>query len=90
MFSRYGFFPHDVVRPRVWNELDVEPWYAQNALLYLAQPSSTDTPLDVVHPRMWEMNLRNATIRARGERAAARVYHAAAGLARRAQQTFAA
>jgi SAM-dependent methyltransferase len=49
-----GFEPRDVVRPAVWNDERVDWWYAQNALLYLADGDDSSVPrmpLDVVHPR---------------------------------------
>jgi SAM-dependent methyltransferase len=65
IFASYGYHPHDVIRPAVWTDRDVEPWYAQNALLYLREPSHQSTVLDLVHPRLWEKNLHNAEVRQR-------------------------
>ena len=64
MFAVHGYHPHDAVRPLVWDDPGVEPWYAQNALLYLREPSPEPPMLDLVHPRLWEKNLANASIRA--------------------------
>jgi hypothetical protein len=83
MFAAHGYYPHDVIRPMVWNDPAVEPWYAQNVLLYLQEPAEAVQVLDLVHPRLWEKNLRNATIRARLERALKKMYYAAIGVARR-------
>lgn len=64
IFARRGFYPHDVIRPAVWNDDLVEPWYAQNMLLYTREPSDVAI-MDLVHPRLWEKNLRNAAVRPR-------------------------
>lgn len=34
-FLKYGFDVFDIVRPRIYHETDVEPWYRQNAFLYV-------------------------------------------------------
>lgn len=34
-FSKHDFSVFDIVRPRVYHETDVEPWYRQNAFLYI-------------------------------------------------------
>lgn len=63
-FQRRGYEACDFIRPQVWN-LDVEPWYAQNAVAYFkgSAPKSlkeaatrgwTSFPMPVVHPEMWE------------------------------------
>jgi SAM-dependent methyltransferase len=62
MFAVHGYYPHDAVRPVVWDEPEVEPWYAQNALLYLREPSPAPMMLDLVHPRLWEKNLANSAV----------------------------
>lgn len=64
-FVRHGFQPIDVVRPAVWSNSDVEYWYQQNTILYVANTRSdllasartaaTHNPplFDVVHPTPW-------------------------------------
>ena len=72
MFLDHGYTPHDVIRPRVWDNLDVEYWYAQNMLLYMNDaPQPTQWPLRVIHPRMYEQQhakRRQSAIRRRGAR----------------------
>jgi SAM-dependent methyltransferase len=62
MFAVHGYHPHDTIRPAVWDDPAVEPWYAQNALLYLREPSPAPVLLDLVHPKLWEKNLANAAL----------------------------
>lgn len=59
-FRTLDFLPYDVIRPKVWNNTAVEPWYRQNMLLYVnnqlagtmkgLQPSEM---LNVMHPEMY-------------------------------------
>lgn len=64
LFSEHGFDAYDVLRSACWNDERVEPWYAQNAFLYLRRNSH---PLlhrrlegrrviiaDVVNLRTWQ------------------------------------
>jgi SAM-dependent methyltransferase len=67
LFARQGLYPHDVVRPAVWTDPEVEPWYAQNTLLYTGDPGPSVT-LDLVHPRHYLSALRARTARRRFER----------------------
>ncbi len=63
LFAARGYAAYDVVRPRVWSSAEVEPWYAQNTLLYLraghelAQRLTPADPgsslFDVVHPALY-------------------------------------
>lgn len=58
-FERLGYACHDVIRPRVWSNPEVRPWYAQNMFLFSSKrlagfdhPSAL--PLDLVHPQTFE------------------------------------
>jgi hypothetical protein len=64
-FSRVGYTAVDVIRPRIWEDDQVEWWYAQNTLLMvrgdvLAASASLQRacaaavgPPDLVHPRAY-------------------------------------
>jgi SAM-dependent methyltransferase len=65
-FARYGFELIDCLRSRLWADEAIEPWYAQNALLYvksqrldadarvrLAAAETGIMPLCAVHPRLF-------------------------------------
>jgi SAM-dependent methyltransferase len=74
LFDAHGFVCIDCVRPRIWDNENVEVWYVQNLLLF-AERSLLDAraalareyerargrPLSVVHPRMFRANLRRLT-----------------------------
>ena len=68
-FAQHGYHPHDLVRLRVWNDPRVDWWYAQNLLVYMADPNPDPVPLDLVHYRLnphvmparqWEPTAREA------------------------------
>jgi hypothetical protein len=62
LFEREGYRALDVIRPRVWDDPEVTPFYAQNALLYASPDTQfrseptppTGWPLDLVNPRFFE------------------------------------
>lgn len=66
-FRARGYEPYDVIRPAVWDHPDVQWWFAQNTLLYVAEGSSLieaerlrriQRPLwDVVHPAHYRQRL---------------------------------
>ncbi|MCA9665830.1 MAG: hypothetical protein KC503_09590 [Myxococcales bacterium] len=64
-FAEHGYLLVDCIRPAVWDEPAVAPWYAQNCLLFVAaarleasealrtaREQVRGMPLDVVHPRL--------------------------------------
>ena len=62
-FARRDFVCFDLVRPGIWSNREVEPWYAQNAFVFVPADEATryglgivDRPriLDVVHPGLDE------------------------------------
>jgi SAM-dependent methyltransferase len=67
LFGEHGFEPVDAVRPRIWTNPRVEPWYAQNLLLFVSQDALTesrrlkaeadrnDRILALVHPRIFAL-----------------------------------
>jgi SAM-dependent methyltransferase len=54
LFAAQGYTCLDLIRPAVWDDAGVEPWYRQNTLVYVDQPKAGDLPamLDVVHPNL--------------------------------------
>jgi hypothetical protein len=66
LFAKAGYETVDWLRPRIWNDPEVEYYYAQNSLLYMSREqverlglqafvaSPTDANLAKVHPRKWE------------------------------------
>ena len=56
LFQEHGRRCYDVLRPQLWDDPGVPPWYKQNALLFSARelplPEATGM-LDVVHPETY-------------------------------------
>jgi len=77
-FLAAGFSWADPIRPRIWNDPGVEPWYAQNALIFhekdrfpgtkpwdaagAATENGAAWPLPLVHPHGWTRAKRPATV----------------------------
>lgn len=72
LFSENGYQVFDILRSKVWNNDDVEYYYAQNVFLYVDQaklqqypllhaqaPLFDRTSLSRVHPRRWEDMVNN-------------------------------
>ena len=66
-FEASGYSVIDAIRPRIWQDPDVEWWYAQNALLFIRQDllstqaelrslsmATRRSQLSVVHPRKYQ------------------------------------
>jgi SAM-dependent methyltransferase len=65
LFAERGFAVIDGIRPLVWDDPDVEVWYAQNTLLFASHPAiranpklrrlaaAPARPLSIVHPRLF-------------------------------------
>jgi SAM-dependent methyltransferase len=73
-FQRLGFEVFDVIRPRIWGDRRVEPWYRQNVMIFArgsaAGPlTSSALPampvLDVVHPDLFALFLEARSSRSR-------------------------
>ncbi|MEM6487123.1 MAG: methyltransferase domain-containing protein [Pseudomonadota bacterium] len=62
-FAAFGYVALDCIRPLVWRDTSIEPWYRQNAVVYCVpgrvpagmSPVSDLRALDMVHPDQWAM-----------------------------------
>ena len=65
-FRRRGYLPVDCIRRKVWSDPEVEPWYAQNTLVFVkedflascpalvkARAETADGCLSIVHPKLY-------------------------------------
>lgn len=72
LFEEHAFSPVDFIRPAVWSDVEVEPFYAQNCLVYVRSSELNSNPnldilrrfvpslpQDIVHPRMFESAATN-------------------------------
>ena len=58
LFSKYGFFPYDVIRQEIWSDERIPFWYRQNIMLYTSRDDilskfSRNHSLDIVHPELY-------------------------------------
>jgi SAM-dependent methyltransferase len=54
LFAQHGFRAEDWLRPLVWEDPQVDWWYAQNTILYLRDQSKSEAVLPLVHPGLLE------------------------------------
>jgi len=65
-FARRGYQAHDLIRPWIWDDAQVEVWYRQNILLYLRADHplrarveeavrESPRPASVIHPAMFPL-----------------------------------
>jgi hypothetical protein len=89
LFANHGMVPIDCIRPIVWDNDEVEWWYAQNVLLFAAESSIAHYPpldrlhrandgkiLPLVHPRL---HLESEADRAEREAGLTRIVHESTG-----------
>lgn len=63
LFADHGYRPVDLVRTKVWDNPDVEPWYAQNMLLYVGvdvELVGDRLPMRLVHPALYTFRVSRA------------------------------
>ena len=58
-FSAHGYYFHDVVRPLVWNNANVEWWYRQNIFLVKKGPPVSPALVPAIHPAFYELMRSN-------------------------------
>lgn len=59
-FGKHGFFFHDLIRPRIWNDDDVAWWYRQNIfLINKNRPAQADAMLSAIHPELYKRIILN-------------------------------
>lgn len=44
LFKERGFIPMDVIRPFIWTDREIKPWYKQNTLLFIHQSRISNFP----------------------------------------------
>src|SRR5215208_2273917 len=75
IFKNKGYIVVDALRRKIWNNEDVQPWYAQNVFLFVAEGRLKDFPLlgtgselqntsmlSLVHPQLYLSKVREATL----------------------------
>jgi hypothetical protein len=59
-FSKHGFYFHDVIRPRIWDNEKVNWWYRQNIFLVNRNKENSTQALAKVHPELFKLKVNNA------------------------------
>jgi SAM-dependent methyltransferase len=58
-FERHGYFFHDLIRPLIWNNDNVDLWYRQN--IFLIRKDKPSIPVQsLIHPKLFELKIDNA------------------------------
>lgn len=57
LFRGNGFGALDLIRPRIWDNEDVDAWYRQNLLVFVRDAEDDVAMMDVVHPVFVERGL---------------------------------
>jgi SAM-dependent methyltransferase len=52
-FLKHGFYFHDVIRPLIWHNEEVDWWYRQNIFLVNRQKKDAATKLSLIHPQQF-------------------------------------
>lgn len=62
-FEEHGFYCHDIIRTKIWNNPKVDYWYAQNLFFFIKNKDfkSEKSIINVIHPVLFEH--RNQQIR---------------------------
>lgn len=57
-FERHGFYFHDIIRPLIWNNENVEWWYKQNTFLITKEKSNSNSViLNCIHPECFNEHI---------------------------------
>lgn len=60
-FLQYGFVRYDTLRPKIWNNENVDVWYRQNMFVFVKEKlSSVHNPNEMmteIHPSYWERKI---------------------------------
>jgi SAM-dependent methyltransferase len=62
-FSAYGYKFHDVIRPEIWNNKNIDWWYRQNIFLVTKNNSSyskTSEYRSLIHPENYLLKISNS------------------------------
>lgn len=90
MFEAAGYTPFDAIRPLIWSDDRIQPWYRQNTIIYFkggvpaevkrvaeaAATANLSRPGSMVHPAMFQMKVRGPlSIKARVARLLRRLFN---------------
>lgn len=59
LFQGQGFYPRDLIRPKIWKDELIYFWYRQNTLVYRkGAPTSQPMICDMIHPVLYKGKLK--------------------------------
>jgi len=74
LFEKFGFEVFDIMRDKLWHDSKILVWYRQNILIFIKKSRASEFsilskeenyryrfPLSVVHPEMFESNMKKYT-----------------------------
>ncbi len=82
LFAAHQYQVIDIIRPRIWQDPQVQAWYAQNTFLFVREDRLRDNPelaqaqretrlhmIDLIHPRyaQWKTDEMNQRVQKAGE-----------------------
>ncbi len=58
-FKKHGFYFHDCIRPIIWDNASIFPWYRQNMFLVSNQEQDYENQyLNIAHPELYEKKMK--------------------------------
>jgi len=59
-FEKHGYYFHDPIRPRIWDNQAIEWWYRQNIFIVVKGEKPLQQPnLSMIHPELHDLRVRN-------------------------------
>ena len=58
-FREHGYYFHDILRLRLWNNTKIDWWYRQNIFLVTKKHPADENVLSLVHPACFEQRISN-------------------------------
>lgn len=58
-FEKHGFYCHDLIRPLIWENDNVEWWYKQNCFVFTQVPTTSHYFTNAIHPNLLNDKLRH-------------------------------
>lgn len=59
-FEQHGFYYHDIIRPHLWKDDNIQWWYRQNIFLLLkGKPTVEIFPTSAIHPALFALAQKN-------------------------------
>lgn len=57
-FEKHGYFAHDILRPMIWKNQNIEYWYRQNIIIFKKGVKPNTLIMDMVHPSLYSTRIK--------------------------------